>query len=94
MLDVDRAGNVIVTVHVQPGARTNEVTGHHGDALKVRVKAPPVDGKANGAVIALLAEVLGLPLANVELVAGTSQRRKRLRLRGITLEQAKLQLGG
>jgi hypothetical protein len=92
VLEVDRHGNVIVTVHVQPGARRSEVVGPHGDALKVRVAAPPVDGKANRAVAALLADVLGVPRGAVELVAGAGQRRKRLRVRGVTLEHAGTQL--
>jgi len=94
VLDADRDGNVLVTVHVQPGARQNEVVGPHGDALKVRVTAPPVDGKANRAVIALLADVLGVPPGHVEVVAGASQRRKRLRVQGVTLERARTKLGG
>ena len=94
MIDVDRDGNVLVTVHVQPGARRSEVVGAHGDALKVRVAAPPVDGKANRAVVALLADVLGVAPGAVELVAGASQRRKRLRVTGVTPEAVKTQLGG
>lgn len=80
VLDVDRNGNVMLRVHVQPGARRNEIVGPHGDALKVRVAAPPVDGKANAAVVELLAEILDAP---VELVAGGSSRRKRLRITGL-----------
>ncbi|HMG45440.1 MAG TPA: DUF167 domain-containing protein [Acidimicrobiales bacterium] len=80
VLDVDRDGNVMLTVHVQPGARRSEIVGPHGDALKVRVTAPPVDGKANAAVVELLAEILDAP---VELVAGASSRRKRLRITGL-----------
>ena len=80
VLDVDRDGNVMLTVHVQPGARRSEIVGPHGDALKVRVAAPPVDGKANVAVVTLLAELLDAP---VELVAGASSRRKRLRITGL-----------
>jgi len=70
----------MLTVHVQPGARRAGIVGTHGDALKVRVTAPPVDGKANAAVVDLLTEVLDAP---VELVAGASSRRKRLRITGL-----------
>jgi len=90
MLDVDRDGNVIISVHVQPGARDNRVMGPHGDALKVRVTAPPVDGKANQAVEALLARVLD---ADVELVGGASSRRKRFRVTGISETQVRDRLG-
>jgi uncharacterized protein (TIGR00251 family) len=84
VLDVDRAGNVIISVHVQPGARRSEVVGGHGDALKLRVAAPPEDGKANRAVVALVAETLGVAPGAVELVSGASSRRKRLRVSGRT----------
>jgi len=78
--DIDASGDVVVTVHVQPGARRTEVVGRHGDALKVRVTAPPVDGQANQAVIALLAATLAVPPSSITLAAGTSSRRKRLRI--------------
>lgn len=84
MLDVDRDGNVILSVHVQPGARRSEVVGRHGDALKVRVAAPPADGRANRAVLDLLAETLDIPTSDVELVSGASSRRKRLKLSGLS----------
>ena len=86
MLDLDRDGNVLLSVHVQPGARTNQVVGRHGDALKLRVAAPPTDGRANAAVVALVAETLGVPAGAVELVAGASSRRKRIRITGVTPE--------
>ncbi len=73
----------VLRVHVQPGAGRAGVAGRHGDALKVRVSAPPVDGKANQAAAALLAEVLGLRAGQVVLVSGASSRSKRFRLTGI-----------
>ena len=92
MLDVDRDGNVMLTVHVQPGARRSEIVGPHGDALKLRVKAPPVDGKANAAVVELLAATLDVAAADVELVAGASQRRKRLRVTGLDRDAVRRRL--
>ena len=92
MLDVDRDGNVLLSVHVQPGARTTEVVGRHGDALKVRIAAPPVDGKANRAVLALIAETFDTPVSNVELAAGASNRRKRIKISGLTAEAARERL--
>lgn len=83
MVDVDGSGNVLLAVHVQPGARRPGVVGRHGEALKVRVTAPPVDGKANQAVIALLASALEVPASSVQVTAGASSRRKRLRITGV-----------
>ncbi|MFZ5510517.1 MAG: DUF167 domain-containing protein [Pseudomonadota bacterium] len=77
-------GRVLLTVHVQPGAKRTEVAGVHGDALKIRLAAPPVDGKANDCLLAFLAERLGLARAAVELVSGATARRKRLRLAGVS----------
>jgi uncharacterized protein (TIGR00251 family) len=77
---VDNAGDVLLTVHVQPGARRPAVGGLHGDALKVRVTAPPVDGRANKAVLELVAATLGLPTSALALVSGATSRRKRLRI--------------
>ena len=93
MLDIDRSGNVIVTIHVQPGSRDNRIMGTHGDALRLRVTAPPVDGKANRAVAVVLAEILGIREADVELVGGASSRRKRYRVSGLTSDQVGERLG-
>jgi hypothetical protein len=84
----DGPDGVVLRVHVQPGAGRSAVVGRHGDALKVRVAAPPVDGRANDATRALLAEALGLPEADVELTAGPSSRSKRFRLAGLDAEEA------
>lgn len=93
MLDLDRDGNVLLSVHVQPGARRSEVVGRHGDALKVRVAALPEDGKANRAVVALVAEALGVAAGDVTLVSGASSRRKRLRIAGTAAEAVSERLG-
>ncbi|MDO8931715.1 MAG: DUF167 family protein [Rhodocyclaceae bacterium] len=74
---------VVLTLHIQPGAKRSEVAGTHGDALKIRLAAPPVDGKANEALIAFLAKALGVPKAHVDLVAGQTSRAKRVRVAGI-----------
>ena len=65
-------------MHAQPGAKKTSVTGLHGEALKIRLAAPPVEGKANEALIAFLAERLGLTRAQVELVRGQTSREKTL----------------
>jgi uncharacterized protein len=78
--------DVVLTLHIQPGAKKTEVAGAHGEALKVRLNAPPVDGKANEALIAFLAERLGVPKARVVLEAGQTSRSKRVRVVGVTAE--------
>lgn len=78
-------GRVVLSVHVQPGARTTSVVGRHGDALKIRVAAPAMGGRANEAVLSLVAKEFDLAEGDVELVAGASSRRKQLRLGDLTL---------
>lgn len=67
---------VLLTLHIQPGAKKTEVVGLHGDALKLRLSAPPVDGKANDALIAFLAARLDIPKSRLALVSGQTSRRK------------------
>jgi hypothetical protein len=76
-------GGVRLKVHVQPGASRTEVAGRHGDAIKVRLAAPPVDGRANEALLHFLAERLGLPLRAVTLVRGVSSRAKTVDIEGM-----------
>jgi uncharacterized protein len=76
-------GDVVLLLHIQPGAKRTEVAGEHGEALKVRLGAPPVDGKANDCLIAFLAEHLGLPKSRVILEAGATSRAKRVRVVGV-----------
>ena len=72
------AGGVRIRVHAVPRASRSEVLGMQGGSLKVRVKAPPVDGKANAALCEFVAEALGLPKRAVRVVAGESAREKTL----------------
>jgi uncharacterized protein (TIGR00251 family) len=74
---------VMLRLHVQPGAKKTEAVGLHGDALKIRLAAPPVDGKANACLIAFLAEQLGVARAAISLVSGESSRAKRVRVCGV-----------
>jgi uncharacterized protein (TIGR00251 family) len=83
---------VIVRVHVVPGAGRTAVVGRHGDALKVRVAAPPLEGRANEAAGALVAETLGVGAASVELSAGEKSRAKRFKIGGIEAEDAETRL--
>jgi uncharacterized protein (TIGR00251 family) len=75
---------LVLALHVQPGAKRTEVAGVHGDALKIRLAAPPVDGRANAELIRFLAEVFGVPLRNVTLLRGETSRVKHVRIVGPT----------
>ena len=77
---VDGRPTIQLTLHVQPGASRTEVAGTHGDALKVRLTAPPVDGKANAELLRFLAEAFGVPRRNVTLVRGETSRAKVVRI--------------
>ncbi len=79
-------------VHVQPRARRREIAGTYRGALKVRVTAPPLAGRANEELVWLLAETLGVPRSAVEIVAGETSRRKRVRVHGLTPEQLRVRL--
>ena len=76
----DKNGAVILILHVQPGAKRTEVAGRHGDALKIRLAAPPVDGKANSELLRFLSDAFDVPLRNVTLVRGESSRQKIVRI--------------
>ena len=79
--------DVVLTLHIQPGAKKTAVAGAHGEALKIRLNAPPVDGKANDCLIAYLADLLGLPKSRVVLESGQSSRSKRVRAVGIAADR-------
>ena len=86
-------GRTTLTLHIQPGAKKTEVAGVHGDALKIRLAAPPVDGKANAALIEFVAERLGLAKAAVSLKSGQTSRRKVLAVIDAPADTARLLLG-
>ncbi|MCH6546847.1 MAG: YggU family protein [Gemmatimonadetes bacterium] len=72
-----------VHFYVQPRASKTEVVGRHGDAIKIRVKAPPVDGAANEELIRFLAKRLKVPRRSIELVSGSSSRHKQIAIEGV-----------
>ena len=76
----------VITIHVQPGAKRPGVVGPHGDALKIRIDSPPVDGRANLALISYLADRLDIPRNQIALVSGDTARRKRLAISGVSSE--------
>lgn len=75
-----------LTLHVQPRAARTEVAGPHGDAIKVRVAAPPVDGTANEMLCRFLADTLGVPRSAVRLAAGAAGRRKVVEIDGLSTD--------
>ncbi|HEU4855426.1 MAG TPA: DUF167 family protein [Nitrosospira sp.] len=77
----DTGQRLILTLHIQPGARRTEVVGPHGDALKIKLAAPPVEGAANAALLAFLAGVFGVPQRQVILRQGARSRRKIVEIR-------------
>ena len=87
------ASGVTLAVRAQPGAKKTAITGVYGESpaaqLKIAVHAPPLEGRANQALIAFLAETFGLPKNAVELVSGELSRSKVIMLRGVTAEKAK-----
>ena len=74
------AAALILTLHVQPGARRTEIAGLYGDALKIRLAAPPVDGKANAELVRFLAGAFGVAQRAVTLLRGETSRQKTVRI--------------
>jgi len=72
-----RNGNILtLTLHVQPGAKRSELSGLHGEALKIRLAAPPIDGRANEALLKYVASLFKVPMRQVELKQGGQSRHK------------------
>ena len=84
---IEAKDGCVITVKVTPRAAKAEFLGAESEWLRVRVKAPPVDGKANTALIALFADVLGLHKRSVSVVAGQTARLKRVRVDGVTADE-------
>ena len=83
------ASGTVLALHIQPGAKRSAVCGMYGEAVKVSIKAPPVDGKANAALREFIAAKLKVPAGTVQLVSGASGRDKRLRVAGRSPEEVK-----
>jgi len=86
-------GLVIFAVKVHPRAKKNAITGEVGDALKVALTAPPVEGKANEACIEFFAKLLKLPRSSVTIASGQTSRNKVIRVSGLTGQQVRERLG-
>jgi uncharacterized protein len=79
-------------LHVIPNAKANRVMGAHGAAIKIKLRAPAVEGKANAALRSFLAEELKIPERNVALVSGQKSRNKLIRIDGLSEEDARSRL--
>lgn len=73
-------GNLILTLYIQPGAKSTEVIGLHGDALKIKLASPPIDGKANKALLQFIAGQFDIPLRQIKLIRGEKSRHKTVEL--------------
>jgi uncharacterized protein len=83
---------VTFTLKIHPRAKKNAITGVVGDALKLSLTAPPIDGRANQACIEFLSDLLHVPRSSINIVSGQSSRRKLIRVTGISAEQLKTTL--
>jgi len=84
---------VRIEVWIQPRASRDEIVGPQGEVLKIRLKAPPVEGKANQALIRFLARVFGIPKRRIEILSGLTSRRKSIYISGVEPEEASRTLG-
>ena len=87
------AASTVIAVKVVPRASQSRVEGWHGGVLKVRLTAPPVEGKANAALVALLAKALGIGPGHVEIIGGETARIKRVHIAGLSAADIKARLG-
>lgn len=86
------SGPARLTLRIAPGARRSEVVGRHGAAIRIKVAAPPMDGKANAALLAFLAERLQIAPRSLTLAAGEKSRDKVVEVQGLTLQEAETRL--
>lgn len=76
-----RGDDLVLAIHLQPGSARDTLAGIHGERLKIKITAPPVDGRANDHLIHYLARLFDVPCSRVELLAGHGSRSKRVRIR-------------
>lgn len=92
MLIRETAAGIVFNIRVHPRAKKNAVSGEIGDALKISLTAPPVEGRANEACIRYLAELLQVPRSSVTIAAGETSRNKVVRVAGLTAAQVEQRL--
>lgn len=81
---ISQTQGVLIDIHAQPGAKRSAVVGEYGSRLKIAVSTPPVDGKANAALIIFLAKTLSVSKSSVSLVSSETSRQKRFLIKGIS----------
>ncbi len=86
--------SVSLDLYIQPKASKNSVCGLHGDELKLAITAPPVDGKANKAVINYLSELFGVAKSSVSIMSGQQSRHKRCMVQGVSFQEASRVVNG
>jgi uncharacterized protein (TIGR00251 family) len=89
----DTSEGVTFAVKVHPGTKKNAITGELGDALKLSLTEPPIDGKANAACIEFFAKLLKLPRSSVTIASGQASRQKNLRVSGLSAEEVRRRIG-
>jgi uncharacterized protein (TIGR00251 family) len=89
----DTAGGATFAVRVQPRAKKNAITGELGDALKLALTAPPVEGRANEACIEFFANLFDVPHSSITIASGQSSRRKVIRVGGMAAEEVRRRIG-
>lgn len=87
-------GSLMLSLYVQPRGGQNAIVGLHGEAIKLRLSAPPVDGKANKAIIAFFAKSLKIPKSAVTIKSGLQSRMKKILLSGVDEEQVRALIKG
>lgn len=91
---IEQRGDAVrLTVRVQPRASRSEIAGVHGDALRVRLAAPPVDGEANVELVRFLARQVGIPRSQVRIVTGETSRQKVVEFEDVRVDAVRSALG-
>ena len=78
---------IILSIYLQPGAKKSEVSGMHDGQIKIKVNSPPVDGKANEALILFLSEFLNIPKSKIKIISGEKNRMKKISISGVADEK-------
>ena len=78
---------VIISLHVLPNAPKSQIVGEHNGSLKIKIKAPPVDGKTNEAIVKFFSDVLGISKSKIEILKGDKSKEKSLQVKDLSLEQ-------